>query len=1052
MQSVLNNLAKLPLVVTWLFCLEEWGSKARKFTFVITLLFISSFFPNLLAYSQSTSFIWIAAEQEIRKIAPDGTTLASITSPFGKPFQYTVAGIPEVMDINKSDGCVWVTDVNSDRILKISSNGVPLFEKTLWSPIGVAVDPSDGSTWTSVINTADPYTRAVIKLDSNGEILVTVTGFSSFIPAISLGESGSIWVSDRWNNQVVKLFGSDDELDGYDASSLTGSNHARFDGFSEPWDLSINLNDDSQGTGNVWIADRNNDEVVKLSPQGVELVRINPSSISNIRHVSVNPVDGSVWTFHVWGDVANISATGDELVNFPGDQITALDVNPANDTLWVGVGITSEAVAKKLDYLGTELLTVSMSEKIMDIAIHFGIIINVPTPEYPTIQAGIDAASDGDIVVVADGTYTGLGNKNLDFGGKNITVRSQNGPNNTIIDCEDDGRGFNIYGGEAAEISGITITNGYSQRGGGISTSNESTTISNCVITNCSATSGGGIQSTNSDLTIYNSTISGNTADSGAGGGMLNAGSSVTIVYCTFIDNYGYQAGGGIRASTSTITITKTNFSENDSYVAYLGAGGIDVVDTELTITDSTFSYNVGGAGGAIYIENHSLLSIANSIFTNNTAGQPGSRGGAIYIDESTGVITNSIFEGNVTDTDLGGAIGSRYYSSLTITNSTFVGNEGDGENNAIINFFESSANITNSIFWGDDSLSGDKQIVNDETSSSTVSYSNVDQDGFAGTNGNIREDPLFFNMGYWSGYYYTDWVEGDYHLTPDSPCIDVGIDAGVYDDMDGDFRPQGAGYDIGADEYVSSPAGVDTIGLYDGSTAWVHLRNSHTTGAADIEFFYGPGANNWVPVTGDWNGDGVDTIGLYDQATAMFHLINSHTTGVADIAFYFGPGGTNWKPIVGDWDGDGIDTIGLYDASSAWVHLRNSNTTGGADISFFYGPGANNWIPVTGDWNGDGVDTIGLYNQATAMFHLRNSHTTGFADIAFYFGPGGTNWKPITGDWDDDGDDSIGLYDASSAWVHLRNSNTTGGADISFFYGPGANNWIPVAGDWNNL
>ena len=50
------------------------------------------------------------------------------------------------------------------------------------------------------------------------------------------------------------------------------------------------------------------------------------------------------------------------------------------------------------------------------------------------------------------------------------------------------------------------------------------------------------------------------------------------------------------------------------------------------------------------------------------------------------------------------------------------------------------------------------------------------------------------------------------YHLTKDSPCIDVGMDAGVYNDIDGDSRPQGAGYDIGADEYVVSDSDGDGI------------------------------------------------------------------------------------------------------------------------------------------------------------------------------------------------------------------------------------------------
>ena len=56
----------------------------------------------------------------------------------------------------------------------------------------------------------------------------------------------------------------------------------------------------------------------------------------------------------------------------------------------------------------------------------------------------------------------------------------------------------------------------------------------------------------------------------------------------------------------------------------------------------------------------------------------------------------------------------------------------------------------------------------------------------------NVYGDPAFRDPG-----------RGDYHLTPASAAIDQGVDAGVTTDIDGNSRPQGAGYDIGAYEYV---------------------------------------------------------------------------------------------------------------------------------------------------------------------------------------------------------------------------------------------------------
>ncbi len=96
--------------------------------------------------------------------------------------------------------------------------------------------------------------------------------------------------------------------------------------------------------------------------------------------------------------------------------------------------------------------------------------LGVPVP-YATIQAAIDAAVNDDTVLVADGTYTGAGNRDLDFGGRAITVRSENGAVPCIIDIQgnagDPHRAFHFHSGETAAsvVEGFTIKKGLMNRG-----------------------------------------------------------------------------------------------------------------------------------------------------------------------------------------------------------------------------------------------------------------------------------------------------------------------------------------------------------------------------------------------------------------------------------------------------------------------------------------------------------------------------------------------------------------------------------------------------------
>ncbi|MBN1124670.1 MAG: right-handed parallel beta-helix repeat-containing protein [Sedimentisphaerales bacterium] len=194
----------------------------------------------------------------------------------------------------------------------------------------------------------------------------------------------------------------------------------------------------------------------------------------------------------------------------------------------------------------------------------------VPTA-YPTIQAAIDAATAGDVVVIQPGNYMGAGNFNIDFQGKAITVRSADGPATCLIDCQQQGRGFVFQSAETPDsvLEGVTILNGQADFGGGIECDNSSPTIQNCVIQNCQAEYGGGIDCYYAAPTITNCVIRGNmglkerlyenqVVHTGQGGGIECNGSTVQgnvspiIFNCLIVDNISAQYGSAINVIQSS--------------------------------------------------------------------------------------------------------------------------------------------------------------------------------------------------------------------------------------------------------------------------------------------------------------------------------------------------------------------------------------------------------------------------------------------------------------------------------------------------------------------
>ncbi len=160
---------------------------------------------------------------------------------------------------------------------------------------------------------------------------------------------------------------------------------------------------------------------------------------------------------------------------------------------------------------------------------------------FDSVQEAINKAVLGNTVIVLPGVYTGKNNRNIEFLGKPIIVRSRDSPENCIIDCQNLGRGFYFHRREVENsiLKGLTITNGKESNGAGISCINKSNpTITNCIFTNNLANRyGGGIYNGDSSPTLINCTFSKNSAGI-SGGGMTNHMNEGTKVSnCIFWSN-----------------------------------------------------------------------------------------------------------------------------------------------------------------------------------------------------------------------------------------------------------------------------------------------------------------------------------------------------------------------------------------------------------------------------------------------------------------------------------------------------------------------------------
>ncbi len=396
--------------------------------------------------------------------------------------------------------------------------------------------------------------------------------------------------------------------------------------------------------------------------------------------------------------------------------------------------------------------------------------IHVPA-DYPSIQAALDAAADGDTVLVADGVYTGEDNRHLAFGGKAVVLRSENGAEHCTIDAGDRSHVFyfnNSGEGPDCVVDGFTITGGMASSGGGLCVTGASPTVRNCLIRNNRAFGrGGGIYLNNSDTIIEHCLIVENRAEENEGGGVYFGCGQAVILDCTISGNHA-EFGGGVYVrchEPDTATLRGCVIRAN---TASLSGGGVFAEGGHVTIADCTISANASlpRFGGGFACCCGPEVAVTNCQINENT-------GAGIYIENANATFANCAVGGNTAFSS--GAVVC-YDSSAVFTNCTVSDN--------VVNFGSGSA------LWADSSTltitncvlrhtGSGNQAIEAPFSELAVSYSDI-QGGWPGE-GNIDADPQLA-------------FAGDAHLMPTSPCVDAGTNnppGGLpADGLDGNPRP----------------------------------------------------------------------------------------------------------------------------------------------------------------------------------------------------------------------------------------------------------------------
>lgn len=453
------------------------------------------------------------------------------------------------------------------------------------------------------------------------------------------------------------------------------------------------------------------------------------------------------------------------------------------------------------------------------------------TPCYTSLQSAVDAAANGDEIRVAAGTYDspqartgadGYSYKQVVFISKSLTIQggyhptTWSGPNPlanpTIIDAQKSGRGVTMLGNGSQQVTlaGLTIQNGdYTGLGNPEGISNQSCNSS-------SSDCGGGLFAKSVQIILKDSQL-------------LNNIASTTR----------YSQGGGayLWYTTSGSRVENTIFSGNQILAPGMGgfgAGLLAMFGDDLIVQNSIFSGNTSNdIGGGLAIHQLGGLALVEDCqFIGNTSTSGGGlhagltyNGLALEVKRSTFTANHSITHGAAIELiKWGGKPSSVELENLLIGGNTLATTSNDAGMLYIVGGSGARLDITANHLTFANHLSKTaieihqpyNQIVKAQFTNTLIDNAIY---GWTGDENfdviNISHDhtlandllSLHFPRQGTPDFAYTNLVSGDpqltssYHLGVGSAAIDAGADLGVPEDVDGDHRPIGAGYDIGADE-----------------------------------------------------------------------------------------------------------------------------------------------------------------------------------------------------------------------------------------------------------